>query len=102
MSTVEEVRSIEQQIAALRDQRDALLKASGLMTAEIAQILAMRTPKRTLCQLLRELHDVLGGEQREKIEECLLIAKKMDNKLRGYAGSMYSESWYDAQGKFKR
>lgn len=102
MSSIDEVRVIEQQIATLRDQRDALLKSSGLMTTEIAQILAMRTPKRTLCQLLRELHDVLGGEQREKVEQCLLIAKKIDSKLRGYAGSMYSESWYDAQGKFKR
>ena len=100
MSVETQVAEIEKQIAALKQKRDALLTSSGLMKEEVRRILAMRTPKRTLCQLLRELHDVLGGVDREKTEQCLLIAKKMDRRLVEYAGQQYVDTWYDKDGRF--
>jgi len=100
MSVEQKVVTIEQQIAALKDERDKLLRTSGLMSAEIERLLRMRTHKRTLCQLLRELHDVLGGTDREKVEQALLIAKKMDERLVHYAGQDYTTTWYDREGKF--
>lgn len=100
MSIEKRVAAIEQKIAALKAERDGLLVSSGLMAEEVRRILAMRTPKRTLCQMLRELHDVSSGTDREKIEGCLIIAKKMDARLVAYAGQSYTEGWYDANGKF--
>ena len=100
MSVEERVAEIERQIALLKQERDSLLVSSGLMAEEVRRILAFRTPKRTLCQLLRELHDVSGGTDREKIEKCLIIAKKMDARLVAYAGQQYTEGWYDANGEF--
>lgn len=102
METVQKVVEIERQIAALKAQRDQLLGAAGLIDAEVAQILANRTPKRTLCQMLREMHDWAVGRDRTEIETCLLIAKKMDVQLRRYAGAAYSDSWYNAAGNFIR
>ena len=102
MKTVQELVEIERQIVALKAQRDQLLGAAGLMDAEVAQILANRTPKRTLCQMLREMHDRAVGTDRTEIEMCLLIAKKMDVQLRRYAGAAYSDSWYDRAGNFIR
>ena len=100
MSVETEVAEIEKQIAALKEKRDTLLVRSGLMAEEVRRILAFRTPTRTLCQLLRELHDRSGGADREEIEKCLLIAKKMDARLVSYAGQQYTKGWYDAGGNF--
>ena len=100
MSVEEQVAGIEQKIALLKQERDALLVNSGLMAEEVRRILAFRTPKRTLCQLLRELHDTSGGNDRKTIEQCLIIAKKMDARLVAYAGQQYTKGWYDADGKF--
>ena len=100
MSAEDRVAEIEQKITLLKRERDTLLVSSGLMADEVRRILAFRTPKRTLCQLLRELHDVSGGNDREKIEQCLIIAKKMDARLVSYAGQQYTKGWYDTDGKF--
>ncbi len=67
MKTVQELVEIERQIAALKARRDQLLEVAGLMDAEVAQILANRTPKRTLCQMLREMHDRAVGTDRKEI-----------------------------------
>jgi len=75
------------------------MRESGIEGEELKRILAFRTPKRTICQLLRELHDTLTGDEQEKVGKCLLIAKKMDRKLRGYA-HRYMKDWYDDEGEF--
>lgn len=96
-----EIKQLDQQINQLKAKRDKLIKDSGLEAKQLERILAFRTPTQTICQLLRELHDELEGEQQEKVGQCLLIAKKMDRKLMGYAGRKYSESWYNEKGEFK-
>lgn len=101
MSVTDRIADIERQIAALKAERDKLLKNSGLEKAELERVLRFRTPKRTICQLLRELHDDLKGAQREKVGKCLLMAKKMDGKLVEYVGRHYHKDWYDERGEFK-
>jgi len=95
------IADLDRQIKELKNQRDRLIKESGLEGAELRRILAFRTPKRTICQLLRELHDDTRGAQRKKVAQCLLIAKKMDAKLIEYAGRQYTKGWYDERGRFK-
>lgn len=97
---MDDILKLEKQISSLKQKRDDLIKRSGASKAELEKILSFRTPTKTLCQLLRELHDVLDGEQREKIETCLLIAKKMNKRLVEYAGNQYSKEWYDKNGNF--
>ena len=97
---MQEIAELDRQITALKEKRDRLIRETGVETDELRRILAFRTPKRTICQLLRELHDVLGGAEREKVEQCLLIAKKMDRKLAEYAGRRYTDDWYDSKGEF--
>jgi len=94
------IADLDRQINELKAQRDRLIKESGLEGDELRRILAFRTPKRTICQLLRELYDDTRGEQRRKVAQCLLIAKRMDAKLIEYAGRQYTKGWYDKQGKF--
>jgi hypothetical protein len=95
---VNELQVIEAQIAELKQQRDNLL--IDVNKSDIAKILSFRNPSKTLCQLLRELHEISNEAQRAKIEQCLLIAKKMNAKLVEYAGKHYSKDWYDADGEF--
>lgn len=40
--------------------------------------------KRTLCEVIREIHDVGNDRVKELAEEAIGIAKKMDAKLREY------------------
>ena len=101
MSVEQQVATIEQQIAVLKEQRDALLKDSPMQQAQLQRILAIRAPQQTLCQLLRELHVALDTPHQAKVDQCLLIAKKMDAQLERYAGMGYAASWYDAQGRFR-
>lgn len=100
MSAVEQIAAIERQIAGLKDERDRLIRESGLEQKQLERILRFRTRKQTICQLLRELHDVLEGEQQDKVGQCLLMAKKMDAQLVRYAGRRYHKDWYDDEGKF--
>lgn len=97
---MQEIVDLEKQIVDLKDRRDKLIRESGLGVQELQRILAFRTPKRTLCQMLRELHDTTNGKQQEKVGKCLLIAKKMDSKLREHAGGLYMQNWYDGNGEF--
>lgn len=99
-SQLREIAALDAQIAELKEERDRLIRNSSLKTKEIQRILKFRTPRRTIRQLLRELHDVSSDEQRDKVEDCLLIAKKMDEKLRECAGARYTDSWYDEKGEF--
>jgi DNA-binding transcriptional MerR regulator len=100
MTITEQVADIERQIAELKRRRDGLLRDAGLTQKELERILRMRSRDRTICQLLRELHAALDGAEREKVEQALLIAKKMDAKLVEYAGKRYNKDWYGKDGKF--
>lgn len=101
MPTIEAVvEQIERHIRELKAERDGLIKDAGLNRRQIERILKMRSPKRTICQLLRELHDDADWAEREKIERCLLIAKKMDDRLMECAGRQYHKDWYDDDGEF--
>jgi hypothetical protein len=60
-----------------------------MVQATIEEILARRsTVRRTLCEVLREIHDIgmdMGnGEITRRAEEALLKAKKMDTRLKRY------------------
>lgn len=100
MTSVDSIAELDKQISDLKEERNKLIRAGSFDAEELKRILSFRTPKRTLCQLLRELHDVTDGEERAKVDQCLLIAKKMDAKLMEYAGRPYAEDWYDEEGKF--
>lgn len=97
---MQSIAELDRQISELKERRDRLIRESGLEGEELEKVLRFRTPKRTICQLLRELHDTLKGDERAKVAECLLIAKKMDSKLVEYAGRRYTDGWYDRHGKF--
>lgn len=101
MDITEEVDIIEEQIIALKEYRDELIMTADLSREQINKILVARTPKRTLCQILRELHDEADENNKVKIEQALLIAKKMDARIISFAGQHYTDSWYDKDGKFK-
>lgn len=96
-----EIKELDCQINELKKRRDKLIRESGLEARQLEHILKFRTPKRTICQLLRELHGELDGQQQAKVGQCLLIAKKMDRKLMEYASRKYSKDWYDKEGEFR-
>jgi hypothetical protein len=50
--------------------------------------------------MLRELRELVGNEHTNKIDMCLLVAKKMDDKLKENAGRNYTRKWYDEDGNF--
>lgn len=97
---MKEIADLDKQIFKLKRRRDRLIREAGLDKKELQRILAFRTPRRTICQLLRELHDVLRGDEQEKVADCLLMAKKMDESLRDCAGARYTDDWYDEKGEF--
>lgn len=98
---MKELNQIEKQIAALKVKRDKLIRESGIEQDRLQAILKMRSPNKTLCQLLRELHKTVDDIEREKVEQCLLIAKKMSDKLIEYAGKSYTKDWYDQNGNLR-
>ncbi|KKL83984.1 hypothetical protein LCGC14_1969270 [marine sediment metagenome] len=60
-----------------------------MVQTDIRQILARRPHKlRTLCQVIREIHDMgmdMGNcEVTNRCEEALIKAKKMDARLKAY------------------
>lgn len=77
----------------------------AVKTGEFERILTQRnrTGRRTICELLRELHDETDDEaMRDKIAMCLLIAKKMNDKLVQYIGYDRLAEWYDEEtGEFR-
>lgn len=78
----------------------------AVKTGEFERILTQRnrTGRRTICELLRELHDAIDDRvMRDKVDMCLLIAKKMNDKLAQYVGYNTLAEWYDEEtGEFKR
>jgi len=95
-----EIENLETEIRVLKTRRDALIKNAGFNKAAIEEILRMRSPNRTLCQILRDLHAKVPPEDKLLIEEALLIAKKMDTRIVSFAGQGYAADWYK-DGKFK-
>jgi hypothetical protein len=61
------------------------------------------SPIRTICEVHRELHDILLGEKNipdsvsdkmiALLEEAYIMGKKMDNKLRQYKYN-YDDGWW--------
>lgn len=76
--------------------------ANAINTGEFNRILKQRNKKRkTICELLRELHEELTDQaQIDKVSVCLLIAKKMNDKLTQYVGVNRLAEWYDEDGNF--
>ncbi len=59
-------------------------------------------PKRTLCEVLREINDILNKNEpmqpceiRKKLIEAEVMAKKMSHKLRKYNKSWDAKWWED-------
>jgi predicted transcriptional regulator len=100
ISEDEELLDCERQIRELKDKRDEILKRSGVTKETLHKILRARSPNKTLCQILRDLHKLSTPDQQELIEQALLIAKKMDSKLVEYAGNAYARHWYNNEGSF--
>ena len=65
------------------------------MALDAAKILAEHNPHfRTICEVLREINELGGPDIRRRCEEAVVMAKKMDAKLREYKGG-YDEGWWE-------
>lgn len=71
----------------------------AIRSGKLDSILKRPSRQQTICQLLRELHNELP-KYRETIDTCLLIAKKMNDKLVEYSGTTHAKDWYDNEGNF--
>lgn len=71
----------------------------AIKSGKLKRILTQRSKQKTICEMLRELHDELP-QYRNKIDTCLLVAKKMNDKLVEYAGTTHAKDWYDKDGNF--
>lgn len=73
----------------------------AIKSGKLQHILRHPSRQRTICQLLRELHkSVVSGDDQRKVDQCLLIAKKMNDKLVGYCGVGYAKDWYGEDGEY--
>jgi hypothetical protein len=66
----------------------------------IETILQHRSYRRTVCELLRELHAAVSADLQPKVESCLLMAKKMNDKLTKYCGTNWEAAFYNERGEF--
>ena len=73
---------------------------SALETSQgtIDRILKHRSYRRTICELLRELRQ--GAQDEAKVDLCLLMAKRMNDKLTKYAGTNWEAAFYNERGEF--
>lgn len=75
---------------------------TAIKTGKFDRILKRpREINHTICSLLRDLHEQIEDQaQQEIIDICLLIAKKMNDKLVQYVGVNRLAEWYDDDGNF--
>ncbi len=72
-------------------------------TAETSQggldrILQHRSYRRTICELLRELRDEV--KDTAKLDQCLMMAKRMNDKLSKYCGTNWESVLYNERGEY--
>jgi hypothetical protein len=66
----------------------------------IDRILKHHSYRQTICERLRELRGDIPEPLWPKIDLCLLMAKKMNDKLTKYAGTNWEAAWYNERGEF--
>ncbi|MBX3579910.1 MAG: hypothetical protein KF723_22130 [Rhizobiaceae bacterium] len=64
--------------------------------------LSVRSKRRTICEVLREIHVLASQDGKseivERANEAHDMAKRMDSKLRGYKADWDAEMWEDNAG----
>lgn len=79
-----------------------VLEESELETSQgdIDRILKHHSYRQTVCERLRELRSAVSEELQPKVDLCLVMAKKMNDKLTKYAGTNWDACFYNERGEF--
>ena len=72
---------------------------SGTSQGDLSRILEHKSYRQTICQLLREIREEVDCTS--KVDQCLIMAKKMNDKLSEYCGRGWENSMYDEKGEFR-
>lgn len=70
----------------------------GTSQGDLRRILRYRSYRRTICELLREIRTEVDCVS--KVDQCLLMAKKMNDKLSEYCGRGWEDKMYNKRGEF--
>jgi len=72
--------------------------ATQTSLGDLQRMIQYRSHRRTICQLLREIRGQV--EDPAPVDQCLMMAKRMNDKLVEQCGRDFEPGWYNEKGEF--